>query len=62
MEKADVAARAKVETTVQDGRVVVSPSLGVRGKYKLEDILTGIPEDYQPAEEDWGPPKGREVW
>lgn len=58
----DVAARVKVEATVQDGRVVVSPSLGVRGKYKLEEILAVIPENYEPGEEDWGPPQGREVW
>jgi antitoxin MazE len=62
LEEVEIAVGDEVDVTVQDGKIVVSPSQRVRGRYRLEDLLARVPEDYEPAEEDWGPPVGREVW
>ena len=48
--------------TDQDGPIVISPSQRIRGRYRLEDLLAQMPEDYEPAEEEWGAPVGREDW
>lgn len=62
LEEAHVAVGDEVDVTVQEGRIIVTPAQRVRGRYRLEDLVARIPEDYGPAEEDWGPPLGRESW
>jgi antitoxin MazE len=57
-----IAVGDEVDITVQVGRLVVAPSHRIRGKNHLEDLLAQLPADYEPAEEDWGPPVGREEW
>ena len=62
LEEAKLALGDEVDVTVQEGRLIVSPSQRIRGKYRLEELIARMPEDYEAAEEDWGPPVGREVW
>jgi antitoxin MazE len=62
LEEAKISLGDEVDVTVQGGQLVVSPSPRVRGRYRLEDLVARMPEDYEPAEEDWGDPMGREVW
>jgi antitoxin MazE len=62
LEEAKVALGDEVDVTVQEGRIVVTPSQRIRGRYRLEDLVARIPEDYQPVEEDWGSPVGHEAW
>ena len=52
----------EVDVAVKDGVIVVAPARRIRGKYRLEDLVSGIPPDYEAGEEDWGEPVGREVW
>jgi hypothetical protein len=52
----------EADVTAEDGRLVICPSQRIRGKYRLEDLVSRMPEGYEPAEEDWGSPVGREVW
>lgn len=52
----------EVDVSVRDGKIEVSPTRQVRGKYRLEDLLAQMPDDYVPEEVDWGRPVGREVW
>jgi len=52
----------EVDISVQDGVIVVAPYRSTRDKYRLEDLVERIPEDYREGEIDWGPPSGREVW
>ena len=52
----------KVEVVLTDGSLVVTPVRRVRGALDLEQLVREIPADYEPAEVDWGPPAGREVW
>jgi antitoxin MazE len=62
LEEAKIALGDEVDVVAQEGRIIISPSQRIRGKYRLEDLLARMPEDYVPAEEDWGGPVGREVW
>ena len=62
LEEASITIGDEVDVTVQEGRIVVTPSQRVRGRYRLEDLVARIPEEYEPGEEDWGPPVGREAW
>jgi len=62
MEEANIAVGDEVDVTVQEGRIIVTPSERIRGRYRLADLVARMPEDYEPSEEDWGAPVGREVW
>lgn len=62
LEEASIAVGDEVDVTVQAGRIVVTPSDRIRGRYRLEDLVARMPAEYEPLEEDWGPPVGREAW
>ena len=51
-----------VRISIRDRRLVVEPAATVRGRHDLRTLVADVPDDYRVAEEDWGPPVGREVW
>ncbi len=52
----------EVDIRVKDGELIIAPAKKVRGRYKLEDLVTKIPQGYRSEEVDWGKPSGNEVW
>lgn len=52
----------KLRAPVRKGRIVVAPAAGVRGKYDLKTLLSGIPEGHRLEELNWGERSGKEVW
>ena len=52
----------EVEVSVKDGVLIIAPARKIRGRYKIEDLVAGIPEDHQPEEVDWGDSAGKKVW
>jgi antitoxin MazE len=52
----------EVDISVKDGIMIVTPAKRIRGRHKLEDLVSRIPEDYQTSEVDWGEPVGKEIW
>ena len=62
LQEAKITVGDEVDITVEDGRIVVQASQRVRGRARLEDLVARMPGDYEPREEDWGGPVGREVW
>ena len=62
LQEANIAVGDEVDVTVQDGRIIVVPSIRIRGRYRLEELVSGMPEGYEAQEEDWGPKVGREEW
>ncbi len=52
----------EVAVDVSDGVIVVAPVKQVRGRHRLEDLVSRIPADYEAEETDWGAPVGRETW
>lgn len=62
LEEARMAVGDEVSVSVDGDRIIVEPSQRVRGRYRLEDLVARMPEDYEPQEEHWGEPQGREAW
>lgn len=52
----------EVDVAIRDGIIVVAPTRKIRGRYRIEDLVAQIPEDYHASEVDWGEPVGKEVW
>ena len=52
----------EVDVDVRDGIITIAPIREIRGRYRLEDLVSQIPEDYQASEVDWGVPVGKEAW
>jgi len=51
-----------VDISAQEGKIIVEAANKIRGKYKIEDLVSQMPDEYKPEAVDWGPPVGREVW
>lgn len=52
----------EVDVAVRDGVIVVVPLRKIRGRYRIEDLVAQIPEDYHASETDWGKAVGKEEW
>ncbi len=52
----------EVTLSVKNGMIQIRPSKKIRGRHKLEDLVSRIPENYQNHEVDWGESVGKEVW
>jgi antitoxin MazE len=62
LREANIAVGDKVEVAVLEGRIVVTPSDRIRGRYRLEDLVARMPENYEAVEEAWGAALSREAW
>ena len=62
LEDAHLGVGDEVDVAVRDGIIVVAPIRKIRGRYRLEDLVAQIPEDYDSIEADWGEPVGKEAW
>ncbi len=51
-----------VEVRVKEGILIIAPVKRTRGRYKLEELVAQIPENYHAEEVDWGKPTGKEIW
>lgn len=60
LRKADIAIGDEVEVEIREGRIVVMRADRIRGRYRLEDLVARMPENYEPVEESWGAPAGAE--
>jgi antitoxin MazE len=52
----------EIDVAVSDGKIILAPIRRVRGRLKLEELVSRIPDDFEPGEVDWGAPEGKEVW
>ncbi|HSG31400.1 MAG TPA: AbrB/MazE/SpoVT family DNA-binding domain-containing protein [Thermodesulfobacteriota bacterium] len=62
LEKAKIEVGDEVDMTVKDGKIIIKSVKPKRGKKKLEQLVSKIDKNYNPSEEDWGAPVGKEVW
>lgn len=58
-EEAGIYEETSVEMENIDGKIVISPS--VKGKYRLDSLLSGISKDNLHEEEYTGKPEGKEA-
>jgi len=52
----------EVEVDVKNGMIIIKPANHIRGKFSLKELTDRMPKKYQPYEEDWGIPVGKEIW
>ena len=50
-----------VEISATKGRILIK-RVARKKKFILEEMVARMPKEYQPREEDWGRPVGREAW
>ncbi len=62
LKDADLDVGDEVDIKVQDGIIIITPSIRIRGKHHIQDLIAEIPADYRTEEVDWGKPEGREEW
>ena len=62
LEDAHISVGDDVDVTVREGLIVVAPARRVRGKRRLEELVSRIPKNYKTEETDWGQPVGKEAW
>ena len=52
----------EVDIAVMYGEIIIKPSTQIRERYKLKNLVAKIPTNYKSQEENWGKPKGKEIW
>jgi antitoxin MazE len=52
----------RVDVTLRDGTIVITPARRVRGGHDLRDLVRRIPKGEKSREVEWGKSVGREVW
>jgi antitoxin MazE len=62
LEDVHISVGDEVDVSARDGVIIVQPAKRIRGRCKLEDLLARIPKNYRAEEQDWGDPRGKEVW
>jgi antitoxin MazE len=62
LEEAGISVGDSVHVSTRDGVIVIAPVRRVRGRVRLQELLSRIPKNYRPEEVEWGKPVGREDW
>jgi len=62
LEDAHVTLGDEVDVSARDGVIVITPVKRVRGRHKLDELVSRIPKEYRAEELDWGESRGRETW
>lgn len=52
----------EIEIVVEDGKIILTPTHKIHGKFAIKDLVAEMPADYQVEEVDWQQPKGKEQW
>lgn len=62
LQEVDLSVGSEIEITVVDGTIVITPARRIRGRHRLEELLSRITEHHKAGEIDWGRPVGGEEW
>jgi antitoxin MazE len=60
LEAAHLAVGMEVELTAKAGQIVVKPA--AKRRVRIQDLVARMPKNFQPVEEGFGAPKGKEAW
>jgi antitoxin component of MazEF toxin-antitoxin module len=50
-----------LDIEIMDDKIVIETKKNRISRYRIEELVKMMPDDYKPTEEDWGEPVGREV-
>jgi antitoxin MazE len=62
LEEANISVGDEIAISVHEGKIIVEPMRKIRGKYRIQELVARMPEDYEVEEVNWGAPLGKEVW
>jgi antitoxin MazE len=62
LNQAQLSCGDEVFITVRPGEIIIKPAAQEKNKYSLAELVAQMPSDYNPHEEDWGQPVGKEIW
>ena len=62
LEEAHISVGDSVNVSTRDGMIVIAPERRVRGKQRLQELVSRIPKNYKTKEVEWGKPVGKEAW
>jgi antitoxin MazE len=62
LEEARISVGDEVNVSAKDGEIVIRPVRRIRGRLRLQDLVSRIPKNYKAHEIEWGHPAGREEW
>jgi antitoxin MazE len=52
----------EIEMVVEEGKIVITPTHKIHGKYAIKDLVAEMPAEYEAEEVNWGEAKGKEEW
>jgi antitoxin MazE len=62
MSQAHIAVGDVLNVSVDNGTIVLTPSIKTRQKHSLKTLLAKYPASLKSGEYDWGKSLGKEVW
>ncbi len=51
-----------VDISIKAGKIIIKPTNKIKGRYSISDLASKMPKEYNPKEENWGIPVGKEAW
>jgi antitoxin MazE len=62
LEETRISVGDPVDVSTRDGVILIAPVRRVRGRLRLQELVSRIPKNYKPEEVGWGEPVGKEDW
>ncbi len=62
LKNSDIDIGEEIEIVVEDGKIILTPTHKIHGRFAIKDLVAEMPADYQVEEMDWEQPKGKEEW
>ena len=62
LKNSDIDIGEEIEIVVEDGKIILTPTHKIHGRFAIEDLVAEMSADYQVEEMDWDQPKGKEEW
>lgn len=61
LKNTDIKIGEEVDITVHGGKIIIEPTNRIHGRYSISELASKMPKEYNPEEENWGLPVGKEI-
>ena len=61
LKNSQIQTKEEINIYAEKGKIVITP-IKANKKYNIKDLVSKMPQNYKPKEEDWGHPIGKEIW
>jgi len=52
----------EVELAIRGGNIIIESTKKIHGRYSISKLVSEMPKEYSPTEENWSGPVGKEIW